>query len=322
MPYRNREIRTALGRVETRALSDKEKADGYIGALVGVIPFNTDSVQLRDRRFNNGQPFVERIAPKAFAQASDVMAMAGHSDDTLDAFARQGVNLTIEENDTELRWTALVPNTSAGRDLLELAAKGVVRGTSFEFNVGAEDKWETRNDGTRIRTVTRGTLTAVNPVVWPAYDDSSLSVSMRGGRPGAGVERGNFIGADGSCCVDWWDPSVTPDAKFASWALSRAMDAISNAQEYLRAVAMLKANEPEAAVGSLVDFANGEVAAAIERAKELIDWIAANGTAVNAGALDRAKSAITEARKSSANFHTTDDARERRRRFLNLSSAV
>lgn len=305
-----RERRMIRGKVECRALTDKEKSDGYIGALVGVIPLNTDSVELRDRRLNGGDPFVERIAPKAFAEASDVMGMAGHTDDTLAAFARQGVNLTLTESDAELRWEALVPDTTAGRDLLVQARLGIVRGTSFEFDYGAEDKWEKRSDGVAVRTVTRGRLSAVNPVVWPAYDDSELSVSMRGARAAAEA-RGYYYGE----IVDWSDPTVTPDTKFAAIAMSRATYALTDALEYLRA----------APAGALADFAKAEAGVAAENAKTLIDWLVANGAAVNPAAVQRATEKLTEARaalgaqKPAENFQPDYD-RERRARIISLSS--
>lgn len=298
MTTRNREIRTALCKVETRALTDAEKSAGYIGALTGVIPYNSDSVTLRDRRLNNGQPFVERIAPKAFDGASEVMAMAGHSEATLDAFARQGVNLTIDHGENELRWTALVPNTSAGRDLLELAAKGVVRGTSFEFNVGAADTWETRSDGTRVRTVTRGTLTAVNPVVWPAYDDSSLSVSMRSSR------RTSYFGSDVS-----YDPTASDDVAFAVESLGAEVCCLTDALEYLR-------ENPQ---GAHVAYAQKEAADCADAIKQLTDWLAANGATIDAAAIARAKQLANDARsvgKQSSSPNEPQTSREQALRIL------
>lgn len=301
-----REKRMITGRVETRALTDDEKASGYIGVLVGHIPLNSDSVALRDRRLNNGQPFVERIASKAFSGASDVMAMAGHTEETLSAFARQGVNLTITETADELRYDALIPNTSAGRDLMELSAKQIVRGTSFEFELGAVDKWEKRSDGTTVRTVERGTLLTVNPVIWPAYDSSELTVSMRGQR-GAGEERGTYLKPELGGLCDYYDPTLTPDTKFACAALSRANYALTDALEYLRA----------APAGAMADYARAEVTASAASAKVLVDWLAANGAAVNPALQERAAELLKEARSS---LSQADHDRERRFRILTLGS--
>lgn len=303
----HREKRMITGRVETRALTAAEKAAGYIGALTGLIPLNSDSVTLRDRRLNNGQPFVERIAPKAFAAATDVMGMAGHTDDTLAAFARQGVNLTLTESANELRWDALIPNTSAGRDLLELGQKQIVRGTSFEFDVGAKDKWEQRADGTAVRTVEQGTLRTVNPVIWPAYDDSELSVSLRGQR-GPAEDRGCYYRPDG--VIDCWDPTITADTKFAAAALGRCTYALTDALEYLRAMP----------AGALAEHAQAEIAGAAAMAKPLIDWLAAHGATVNPAMQAHAADMQQRAAAALAPLSQAEHDRERRLRILTLGS--
>jgi hypothetical protein len=140
--------RRSVGGLELGTLTDAEKAEGYVGVLTGKIPLDTDSTVLRDRRINNGRPFVERIARNAFADSidkgEDIMGMAGHTDATLAAFARSGANLVLSRDATAIHYRALLPDTQTGKDLLELAQKKIIRGTSFEFDLGAEDKWERR----------------------------------------------------------------------------------------------------------------------------------------------------------------------------------
>jgi phage head maturation protease len=289
----DRERRMIAGRVETRALTDAEKSAGYIGVLVGVIPLNTDSVVLRDRRLNNGQPFVERIAPKAFDGATDVMGMAGHTEDTLAAFARQGANLTIAESATEIRWEALLPNTTASRDLLELGEKKIIRGTSFEFDLGAEDAWEKRSDGTAVRTVKRGKLATVNPVVWPAYDDSSLTVEARQ-RGTEHEQRGGYYAMlNGDGCYCYGDPTLTADTAFAQNRLWTAVSELTDANEYLRA----------APAGGMAEYAKAKVASAAAEITTLADWLAANGATVNPELAKRAAE-IREARSKAGTENT------------------
>jgi phage head maturation protease len=306
----NRERRTILGKVETRALTDVEKSAGYIGALVGVIPINSDSGVLRDRRLNNGQPFVERIAPKAFADAADVVAIAGHTDDPLAAFARQGANLTISEGEKEIRWEALLPDTTAARDLAQLGAKGILRGTSFEFDLGAEDKWEKRSDGTAVRTVTKGQLRAVNPVLWPAYDDSALTVSMR-----SRARRGIYASAE------TYAYNLTCDAAYALEALCDEIESLGNALDYLRCTQ----TPGTSSSGALADYARGEVTESAESIAELTAWLAANGAEVNPDLLERATKAQTEAQAKLSSFNsqlsTSPDAdwEQRRREAIALA---
>ncbi len=287
--------------VECRTLTAAEQAAGWIGALRGIIPLNTDSVVLRDRRLNNGQPFVERIAHKCFAGAEGVMGMAGHTEDTLAAFARQGVNLTLTETATELQWDALIPDTSAGRDLLVQARHGIVQGTSFEFGVGADDKWEKRSDGTSVRTVVKGELSTVQPVIWPAYDRSELSVSMR--QRGEQEERGYYLYQDAD--FTWGDKTVTPDCAYALAAIGAGTCAMSEGLRYLR-------QQP---AGALVDLARAQVSAAADTVKTLADFLVANGATINPDALKRANERLTEAR-SLTSVESPQDHRERFARII------
>lgn len=295
-----RERRTYLAKVETRALTAAEKTAGYIGALTGIIPLNTDSVALRDRSLNSGQPFVERIAPKTFDLTADIIAVVGHTDDPLAAVARTGANLTLTESATELRWDALLPDTTAGRDLAELGAKNIIRGTSFEFERGATDTWEKRTDGTAVRTVTKGKLVRVNPVLDPAYDDSELTVARGAGRPRS--RRDSYFGTDAG-----YDPAVPTDTAYAVEALGAEVCELCDALDYLR----------ENPAGAHVAYATQEVADATAAIGALTAWLAANG-ALPADLGARAQEKLTEARGSAQSKipSLSEDARETRLRAL------
>lgn len=175
------EIR-ALRSIEQRAVTDEEKAKGFIGALRGRIPYNSDSHRLSKRGRN--KQFIERIAPGAFDKSmadGEIMVMAGHTDDPLMGLARNGRNLTIKSDENAMEWEALLPDTRAGKDLLHLVEMGIINGTSFEFDVDGPDgeAWDMRDARTDGRVIKRAILRALNPVTWPAYADSSLMVEMR-----------------------------------------------------------------------------------------------------------------------------------------------
>lgn len=302
-----RERRFIPGKVESRALTEAEKSAGYIGVLTGVIPLNTDSVTLRDRRLNNGQPFVERIAPKAFSSARDVIGVAGHTDDPLSAFARQGANLTIVETEREIRWEALLPNTQAGRDLAELGPKldekggilreGIIRGTSFEFEHGAEDKWEKRADGTAVRTVVKGQLCRVNPVLDPAYGASSLTVSMR-----ERLGRAYIYNPYASDYETHGDPSATNDVAFACSMLGMHTSCLMECLAYLRA-------EP---AGAHAKMARAEADSCAAKIGKMADWLAENGGTAAADYMERA----AEARAQHSSLSKPPSAEEERVRML------
>jgi hypothetical protein len=260
------EIRARQG-INKRALTDKEKSDGYIGALTGVIPFNSDSEVMMMR--GRAKPFVERIAADAFKRSlsedSDIMANAGHTDDPLSALGRIGKNLSVSCDDKELRWEALVPDTRACADMIVLVDQGIITGTSFEFQVRgtAGEKWESRDAKLDLRTITDARLVAFNPVSFPAYPDTSLTVELR-----RRSSRSYVMECDEAM---WNDPTLTVDAAFAGEMLDYDFEELESAQEYLRC-------NPS---GPLSDYARKEVADAAEDIAMLVKWLADNGATIN-----------------------------------------
>jgi len=306
---KSRELRARQGGIELRQVTDEEKKAGAIAALVGEIPYNADSQELRDRGVNRGQPFIERIAPDAFkrslAEDADQMAFAGHTDDPLCAFARLGENLTIESSDRGITWRALVPDTQAGRDLVTLTERGIIKGTSFEFNLNAGgDSWEKR-DGKDIRTITSARLYTVNPVAFPAYPGSELTAERSLERKAA--RRGLYAYTDAE-----YDPSMTCDARYAADALCDELDELADAMDYLRCI-----QDPEtSATGALKDYAERELKESAAAVAELTAWLATNGTTVNPDLVERAKAKVAEARAATPNTSANAEQRERRLRLL------
>lgn len=171
-----REKRFCTGKIEAREITAEQKAAGYIGAIDGFIPYESESRELRD---SNGRAFVERLSKGVFSRslAEDpvtVFADVGHDDAA--TFARRGVNLEITETDAGVKWSALIPDTSVGRDLRTNVSLGIIDGTSFEFELSGEgaDAWEKRGTG-NLRTIRQAILHRVNPVTVPAYPESTLS---------------------------------------------------------------------------------------------------------------------------------------------------
>lgn len=295
-----RELR-ARASLEKRALTDAEKSAGYIGALAGVIPFNSDSVLLTMR--GRAKPFVEQIAPDAFKRSlqedRDIMANAGHTDDPLAALGRIGENLTVTTNDKELRWEALLPDTPAARAMLQLVDKKIIRGTSFEFEVrgDAGQRWEKRDDQTDLRTITDARLIAFNPVTWPAYEDSSLTVELRrrDRRAYSVMQPEDY---------QWCDCTVTDDVAYALASLGGETAELSEALRYLR----------ENPAGAHVAYATQEVADAAEAITALSAWLAANGATVPTDMQERAAAATQEAK--SIHTNSPQDPRERFSRII------
>jgi HK97 family phage prohead protease len=282
---KTRETRGRKG-LQLRQLTDDEKKAGYIGALVAEIPFNSDSGLIAERHLNHGKPFIEQIHPDAFKRSlekdRDIMGFVGHTDDPLSSFARIGENMTITSNEKVMSVRALVPDTQAGRDLMCLSQRNIIQGVSFEFAVNGDgEKWEKRGQQD-LRVITDARLYAINPVAWPAYDDSSLTVSMR-----SKARRGQYMydeyeyqcGGDGS---------MSHHVAYAWASLQYELKEVYEAQEYLRAC-------PD---GPMAAYAKAEVADAQEDVKTLMDFILANGGVIDADTTARAQQLAKESREA------------------------
>jgi HK97 family phage prohead protease len=122
----------------------------------------------------------EQMAPTAFRSAladpaTDVRALFNHDPSLLLGRQASGtLRIGVDSQGLEFEVPDL-PNTQAGNDVRELAARGDLSGASFAF-VPDEDEWTVRA-GSRVRTHTSvGRLVDVSPVTFPAYDGASVAL--------------------------------------------------------------------------------------------------------------------------------------------------
>ncbi|MHA6642976.1 HK97 family phage prohead protease [Mesorhizobium sp. A623] len=126
--------------------------------------------------FNNpadiGGRFVETIAPGAFATSlrgnGDILALVDHDPGRVLARTRSG-SLRLSEDSKGLAFDLDVPDTSHGRDVLALAARGDLGGMSFGFTAFDEHR-----DGDRreLRGIELHEISVV--LAWPAYDGTVI----------------------------------------------------------------------------------------------------------------------------------------------------
>lgn len=173
----SREFRFIKGKVELRGITEDQIKAGYIGTIQGFIPYDSESRELRDR---TGRKFVERMARGAFSKSvadtsHTIFADVGHNDAA--TFARRGVNLEVSETDAGIAYTALLPDTTVGRDLKKNVELGIIDGTSFEFEVRDEPGAQIveKRDAISLRTIKSAILHRLNPVTEPAYLESTLA---------------------------------------------------------------------------------------------------------------------------------------------------
>lgn len=167
---RDMETRHLPGVVEFRA-SDKGigKLTGY-AAVFGKLSQNLGG-------------FVEQVASGAFNKTlkdgAPVFARFNHENNLLLGTTESGT-LTLSADKHGLRYEVELPDTSAGRDVKALAARGDLRYSSFAFQT-MEDDWDLTPDGFPLRTLKVVRLIDVAPVTDPAYRDTTTGMRSLAG---------------------------------------------------------------------------------------------------------------------------------------------
>ena len=117
--------------------------------------------------------FVEVIRAGAFSdtlKGRDILALVDHKPDAVLARTKSGT-LRLHEDERGLAFELDLPDTHAGRDVLELAKRGDLGGMSFGFTVSkGGELWR----GER-RELVRVNLHEISVVsAWPAYEGTSV----------------------------------------------------------------------------------------------------------------------------------------------------
>lgn len=165
---RELERRNLVHPVELRAAKDGQAGPG---TLVGyALKWNTLSQNLGG--------FVETVAPGAvdrtISDALRVLCRYNHADAYLLGTTEAGT-LTLTVDNTGLLYEDVLPDTSAGRDVAELARRGDLRYSSFAFYC-IEEEWGVTDQGFPLRTLLAVQLVDVAPVNSPAYMDSTVAM--------------------------------------------------------------------------------------------------------------------------------------------------
>lgn len=121
--------------------------------------------------------FTETIRPGAFKDslAGDVLALVDHEPGKLLARTKSGT-LRLSEDSRGLAFSLDLPETTLGRDTLELVRRGDVGGCSFAFTVpSGGETWQ----GNR-RELVKVNLHEISIVsAWPAYAGTSVQARYR-----------------------------------------------------------------------------------------------------------------------------------------------
>ena len=152
-----------------RVLELRQNADGSRSIAGEAVVYNALSEDLGGWR--------EQFAPGAFRNSlrtTEVMALYSH--DEADILGRQSSGtLTLTDGPDALRFECKLPNTTVGRDVQELCARGDLKGMSFGFTA-VVDEFKTGADGTVVRTVLEATLYEISVVGNPAFSQTTVSL--------------------------------------------------------------------------------------------------------------------------------------------------
>jgi uncharacterized protein len=125
-------------------------------------------------------PFIERIAPGAFKRSlkarNDIKLLWNHDTGAVLGSTRAGT-LKLEEDSYGLRVTAVLPETTLGKDVRTLVQRGDVSAMSFGFSVPANgDTWNAEGTERTLRSVR---IHEVSIVAFPAYQQTAGTASVR-----------------------------------------------------------------------------------------------------------------------------------------------
>lgn len=163
LPKRERRER---GRVEIRAKGDGKTIEMF-------IPYGSESVDMGFREVIEPGAFSRSIRAGKMSARADIYALWSH--DSSQPLARQANDtLDFEERDDGLIATAqLIPEIDYHQRALQAVQAGLVRGTSFGFEV-VRDDWKYDDGGNATRSLQEVKLHEVSPVVFPAYERSDI----------------------------------------------------------------------------------------------------------------------------------------------------
>lgn len=146
---------------ETRdGVADENYIEGYAAV------FNKDSEDFGG--------WYERIAPGAFTDVLQDNAVALFNHDMNLVLGRNGINVTLKQDEFGLKYRVKLPSTTLGNDMRQLIKEGIIHQSSFAFTV-AEQEWKHADGAPSVRTLKKiKRLYDVSPVTTPAYPDATV----------------------------------------------------------------------------------------------------------------------------------------------------
>ena len=170
--------RTAPRESLTRSVEFRAEASADGLTLDGYAAVFNDWTEITDRQGT----FQERIAPGAFARSLGrnlPVLQFDHGTHPLIGSIPLGKIKAIGEDAHGLRVRARMSDNWLIEPVRDAIRDGAIAGMSFRFSIpDGGEAWE-RRDGVDYRTITHANLFEVGPVVFPAYESTSVGVRSR-----------------------------------------------------------------------------------------------------------------------------------------------
>ena len=122
-------------------------------------------------------PFIEYIEPKALdgVDLSNVLLLSSHKYENI-LSRTDSDSLTLKVDDKGLFFSAVLPETTLGKDTYQNILLGNIKGCSFGFLIGEED-WSIDKDGNTIHTIQSiKEVKEISVTSLPAYTETSVQV--------------------------------------------------------------------------------------------------------------------------------------------------
>lgn len=157
---------------ENRSVKTEGGEEQNVVAGVGIVYNSTTEIY----------PGVfESIAPGAFSESlSDfrtVKSFINHNPTKILSTTRSDPALEILDGESFLEFSAPIPPTTYGNDLIVNLKRGNIKGASFSFTIAENgDHYKKLSDGSLHRTITQAEIYEVGPVTNPAYEQTEVGL--------------------------------------------------------------------------------------------------------------------------------------------------
>jgi len=156
--------------------------------------FLTGYSPVYNRLSRNMGGHVEIVEPPAGSRSianDDIYALFNHNPEAV-LGRNRAETLKLSVDDKGIHYEISTPNTTLGRDLIELHERGDITGSSFGFRNPIVE-WRTTDEGFPLRALQDFGIRDLGPVTFPAFLDANADVERRSH---AMTELGNALGRD------------------------------------------------------------------------------------------------------------------------------